>query len=48
MKDHGVDFDSVVYLAEQEDEEEAGGQLKARTQNDPLYDFEVEAEIARK
>ena len=45
LKEHGIEFDSIVFLADT-NEEEPGAELKARMKNDPLYDFDAEGELA--
>jgi len=47
LKAHGIDFDSVVYLADT-NEEDPGVELRKRTQDDATYDFDFEAEVATK
>lgn len=45
LKEHGIDFDSVVYLQDT-NEEDPGVELRQRVKEDYLYDFDLEAEVS--
>ena len=47
LKEHGIDFDSVVYLADT-NEEEPGAELRKRMLSDATYDFDFETEVSTK
>lgn len=44
LKAHGIEFDSVLYLSDGNDENEPGNDIRKRMKDVELYDFDFEFE----
>lgn len=48
LKAHGIEFDSVLYLSDGNDENEPGNDIRKRMKDVELYDFDFEFEQSQK